>query len=845
MKRILCILLVLLLFLSLAVPATATEPQIPSDAPTPVTTEPEEPDDPVPTEPEDPQDPTPTEPEEPLPTEPEDREDEYHKPIVSGMTDGSFRPGADLSRAEVAAILCTLRDYPDGPPRFNDVPEKAWYARPVNALAAAGVVAGYSDGGFHPGAPITRAELAALLAVLYGQPYSVPCSFRDVPPNSWCYAAISLAQEKDWVSGYSDGSFRPNQSVTRAEAMVMLTKFLDRHADMEAIDRGEGLHYFPDVQPGSWYYYYVMEAATGHTAHFETPESTETWASPDGSSFPVPDGFYCFGTSLFAVENGAYVRSAGDGSLEGVSYTCTGSSGVCTAKTEVLTLASGELILLSKGRPLAEPGRYTDGLRLKAGHLYAARDGYLLHSKLSGTASGVSYHCTGASGRCQVDDWTKLSLPGVSLSVFNSGLTADASSQGSGTVSLGQLLRASVRVYERYFRVEYPVAGNDLQGYVDKALEYGILPDAASGWDSAATTADAAICLVNALHGRELEQINEIDSVPELAQSSACYRSALTLYRAGVMTGLGEEHSFDPDAPLSAKELGEILTRLEQRGKRIRFSMKTVKTLQYGTSGSGRYPLTAYQIGNGKNVMVLSFAIHGWEDNWSRDGQELVYLADQTRDYLERHYELVRNGDWTVYIMRCLNPDGLYLGSTHNGPGRCTTTRYNASGKLVSDKGIDMNRCFPYKFQVRTDPRNFNGTAPLQCREAQAIAAFIQKVKGNGFNICIDTHGWLGQIITTSGKGTIYRAFAAQFPKNVYTYMGGGSGYMTGWTGFILGYDSCLLELPKGITSHSAFLNAGCVWRYENAIAQLLAHYNGPNATRNPRDYVEVELDGN
>ena len=59
------------------------------------------------------------------------------------------------------------------------------------------------------------------------------------------------------------------------------------------------------------------------------------------------------------------------------------------------------------------------------------------------------------------------------------------------------------------------------------------------------------------------------------------------------------------------------------------------------------------------------------------------------------------------------------------------------------------------------------------------------------------------------------------------------------------GFDSCLLELPKGITSHSAFLNAGCVWRFENAIAELLQHYNGPNSTRNPRDYIEVELDGN
>ena len=243
--------------------------------------------------------------------------------------------------------------------------------------------------------------------------------------------------------------------------------------------------------------------------------------------------------------------------------------------------------------------------------------------------------------------------------------------------------------------------------------------------------------------------------------------------------------------------------------------------------------------------MVLTFAIHGWEDNWARAGQELVYLADQTKSWLESHYELLRDNDWTVYILRCLNPDGLYLGTTCNGPGRCTTTYYNASGQLVSGKGIDMNRSFPYKFKSYTDSRNFNGSAPLSSPEAKAIAAFIRERKGSGYNLCIDTHGWYGQIICSSGKGTIYNAFAQQFPSSRYTSLSGAAGYLTGWAAYVLGYDACLLELPRGITSHSAFLNAGCVWRYENAISYLLQHYKGPNATRDPKGLQELELDGN
>ena len=254
----------------------------------------------------------------------------------------------------------------------------------------------------------------------------------------------------------------------------------------------------------------------------------------------------------------------------------------------------------------------------------------------------------------------------------------------------------------------------------------------------------------------------------------------------------------------------------------------TVRTIQYGTSGSGEFPLNAYQLGDGENVMILSFAIHGWEDHWDGDGEALVYLAEQVTNYLSDNDELVTDGDWTVYVLPCLNPDGLYLGTSCDGPGRCTTSYYDDNGELSDAHGIDMNRCFPYAFSPSWSARNYTGEAPLACREAEALADFVTQVKGSGYNILIDTHGWYSQIITSSGDGSIYQAFAHQFSGNSYATFSGSQGYFSAWAAYEEGYDSCLLELPQEIISFDEFLCSGCVEAFEYAISELLQSYDGP-----------------
>ena len=770
-----------------------------------------------------------------------------HSPYLRGYADGSFRPNAALTRAQAAQIFCTLSDYPAGERCFADVRPGDWFEKAVNAATKAGLFQG--DGGlyFFPHRPITRAELTAVLFRHSGQSASGSVAFSDVSPKHWAYSAIGAAQAQGWITGYPDGSFRPDQAVTRAEAVTIFNRYLDREADHAAIEAGAAVRFFPDVLPGSWYYDSVMEATVSHAACFEREDGPELWQDAAAASAGLKNGYYLIDGKLYAAVDGDLVHREQSGVLNGVNYRCSGADGVCTAETEVLTLVSGELIFLSGGKPSGTPGRYSAGFHVKGGQLYVVENGRILRQACSGTVRKISYHCKGKSGVCTTPDWTKLKLTGVNLSCFSSALTPEAAKPGSGNLTLAGLLRALVRVYEVYFHVEYPLADDAAESeLVNRALAYGILSKKQSSYGGSVSRGEAADYLCRALHGRELEAVNEVAALPDLSESDAHYASVMTLYRTGVMGGIGSARNVQADDLLTKQELGQLLTRLERREERLRFTLsaKTVVEIRYGTSGSGKYALKAYQIGNGKNVMILTFAIHGWEDHWARDGQSLVYLGNQTKAWLEKNYALVSGGDWTVYVLPCLNPDGVNLGTTNNGPGRCTTKSYNSSGQLIS-RGIDMNRCFPYHYVRFSDDRNYNGTAPLQCAEAKALASFVQSHKGSGYNVCIDTHGWTGQIICTAGKGTVYQALHEQFPSNVYTYMGKGNGYFSAWAGFTLGFDACLMELPTNIYSHSAFLSSGCVGKFQNAIKYLLQHYNGKFATRNPADYLAVELDGN
>lgn len=249
------------------------------------------------------------------------------------------------------------------------------------------------------------------------------------------------------------------------------------------------------------------------------------------------------------------------------------------------------------------------------------------------------------------------------------------------------------------------------------------------------------------------------------------------------------------------------------------------ETICYGRSGAGR-KLLAYRFGTGENVLIVTFAIHGWEDNFEQDGQLLVDTGNLLIETLTDQYaSLIVPGDWTVYVLPCLNPDGLYDGWTCDGPGRCTTHSLNEDGLSEEGSGMDLNRCFLYRFSSDYSPRNYCGSEPLRAREALALAQFTQSVMGDGLNILIDTHGWYQQIIPSGDRsGTLFQTFSDYFPGNSYASLRSADGYYSAWAAYTLGYDACLFEFPH-VSSAQDFQEKGYGQDYVDAICAILETY--------------------
>lgn len=262
----------------------------------------------------------------------------------------------------------------------------------------------------------------------------------------------------------------------------------------------------------------------------------------------------------------------------------------------------------------------------------------------------------------------------------------------------------------------------------------------------------------------------------------------------------------------------------------------------YGYSGEGR-ELVAYKFGNGSNVLVAGFGIHGYEDNFPKDGGCLVYTADQLMKLLDRNRQYITDYGWTVYILPSMNPDGLISGYTENGPGRCTTTYLDANGNLIRGTGVDLNRCFPTSWTAYSSERNFNGPKPLSAKEAQALAGFVKSVKGKGCNICLDVHGWYTQTITSTGReGTLFKTFAKRFPKNTFANCATAIGYFTAYTTEI-GYQSCLFEFPDGLKSMEEFQKSGYCEDFNACVLDLLkacGTYNGHSLSCASRGFTDV-----
>ena len=205
-----------------------------------------------------------------------------HIAYIAGRTTTQAAPNADITRAEVAAILYRLLTpeakaaYGTNINRFKDVPAGAWYGTAVSTLCNMGVITGYQDGTFGPQRNITRAELATILARFCDSSgnNTVLDRFTDIS-HSWARKYINLAAEAGLVYGYTDGTFRPDQNITRAETIVMVNRILGRSVNADTVVKGYKT--FSDVPTGAWYYWDIVEASNGHS--FSMDGSTEKWTA--------------------------------------------------------------------------------------------------------------------------------------------------------------------------------------------------------------------------------------------------------------------------------------------------------------------------------------------------------------------------------------------------------------------------------------------------------------------------------------------------------------------------------------------------------------------------------------
>ena len=210
-----------------------------------------------------------------------------HKSYIVGYPDGTFLPDGDMSRAEAAAIFARLiseekGETISGKSSFKDTDKNGWYADYIGYLEKYKIIEGYNDGTFKPDAPVTRAEFVSMSVRYYSlfndvnkDGYTV--KYTDVSKNYWAYDDIAYAKNIGWLNGYSDGSFRGDNKITRAEVVTVVNRATGRIADKEFVkDNFTKLNRFTDVTDSSkWYFFEVNESANTHKI---VPFSkAETW----------------------------------------------------------------------------------------------------------------------------------------------------------------------------------------------------------------------------------------------------------------------------------------------------------------------------------------------------------------------------------------------------------------------------------------------------------------------------------------------------------------------------------------------------------------------------------------
>ena len=207
-----------------------------------------------------------------------------HFAYIVGYGNGEVRPQNNITRAEVATIFFRLltddvrAENLTKTNRYSDVAATSWYNTAVSTLSSMGIITGYPDGTFRPNAAITRAEFAAIAARFDNDGDKTAAKFSDIA-NHWAKDEISIAYNNGWITGYPDGTFGPQRDITRAETMTLVNRVLNRQPETEDDLLPNMTVWTDNANPKAWYYLAVQEATNSHYYKFKTNSKYEQWTA--------------------------------------------------------------------------------------------------------------------------------------------------------------------------------------------------------------------------------------------------------------------------------------------------------------------------------------------------------------------------------------------------------------------------------------------------------------------------------------------------------------------------------------------------------------------------------------
>ena len=217
-----------------------------------------------------------------------------HLAYMKGYPDLTFGPDRNMTRAEVTMMFARLlKDRPEANKvyamPYSDVTKADWYAYAVSYMTENKLIMGYPDGTFRPNNPISRAEFAAIASRFDQLKPGLSLPFNDVKAGHWAYDVIASAADKGWVNGYPDGSFKPENKITRAEVVSTTNRMLNRYADLSfAKAHKNELAPMRDMDESHWAYGAAVEAMNGHDYRRQADGKNETWILLNGKRFTFP-----------------------------------------------------------------------------------------------------------------------------------------------------------------------------------------------------------------------------------------------------------------------------------------------------------------------------------------------------------------------------------------------------------------------------------------------------------------------------------------------------------------------------------------------------------------------------